>query len=254
MKTMDQNHTHDIAMQIITLLKEENIRKKQGKSVWESLEQMCSYDIVAQWNKVLAAMIGKEETALNEVDLNQMNNAICMMLDSMAAGIENRNTRAAELEKHNLELISWAKELEEAKALFERRYLEKDAQVAELIEWANKLTESKEFFEKQCKEKDAQVAELIQWSAKLKEDKEFFEKQYKEKDAQAAELISWADKLTAARDFYEAQMKQKEEQLQRLSDENREQENTIAKLKFKLNMLLNDSKIQKIIDKKQYEI
>lgn len=251
---MDQNHTHDIAMEIITLLKEENIRTRQGKLVWESLEQMCSYDIVAQWIKVLAAMIGKEETALNEVDLNQMKNAICMMLDSMAAGIKNRNMKADELEKHNLELISWAKELEEAKALFERRYLEKDAQVAELIEWANKLTESKESFEKQCKEKDAQVAELIERSAKLTEDKEFFEKQYREKDAQAAELISWADKLTAARDFYEAQMKQKEEQLQRLSDENREQKNTIAKLKFKLNMLLNDSKIQKIIDKKQYEI
>ena len=78
------------------------------------------------------------------------------------------------------------------------------------------------------------------WIDQLEEAKNYLEKQNNNKDIRITELENWCKEVTNGKDYVEAQWKQ----TQRQRDE----------MQRKLEMLLEDDKIRKIIRKKGYEI
>jgi len=91
MKIVEQNRTHDAAMEIIRLLKDDQERAKLGKEARESVERMYAFDVSALWNRIFASVAGSEGEIPGEVDLKQLKTAIDMLLDFTARGITLRD-------------------------------------------------------------------------------------------------------------------------------------------------------------------
>ena len=166
----------------------------------------------------------------------------------------NKDARIAELE-------SWNRDVEDAKVYLEQQVGSKDARIAELENWNRDVEDAKAYLEQQVGSKDARIAELESWNQDVEDAKIYLEQQVVNKDARIAELESWTQELEKARDYLKEQWDKEilcREQLQKTLDEQGEvladKDNTIAKQKYKLNLLLSDQKIQKIISKKQYEV
>lgn len=112
------------------------------------------------------------------------------------------------------------------------------------------------------------IKELKSWTKELENGKAYLEQQVKNyqisdknKEKVILELKNWTKELEEAKSYLEEQWnkskKEKEEVEKHCSDMERqfdELNNIISKQKYKLNMLLNDSGVQKIIKKKKYDV
>ena len=107
-------------------------------------------------------------------------------------------------------------------------------------DWIKTLTDDKEFFRVQSEEKQERIKKLQDWIKQLDVAKSYLEKQNDNKDMRIAELENWCKEVTSGKDYVETQWRQTQHQ----RDE----------IQRKLNTLLEDDKIQKIIRKKGYEI
>lgn len=107
-------------------------------------------------------------------------------------------------------------------------------------DWIKTLTDDKEFFRVQSEEKQERIKKLQDWIKQLDVAKSYLEKQNDNKDMRIAELENWCKEVTSGKDYVETQWRQ----MQHQRDE----------IQRKLNTLLEDDKIQKIIRKKGYEI
>lgn len=132
------------------------------------------------------------------------------------------------------EIHCWQKKLLEKAEYTFRNELNKQG------DWIKSLTNDREFFREQSKEKQERVEELQGWIEQLEEAKNYLEKQNNNKDIRITELENWCKEVTNGKDYVEAQWKQTQHQ----RDE----------MQRKLEMLLEDDKIRKIIRKKGYEI
>ncbi len=107
-------------------------------------------------------------------------------------------------------------------------------------DWIKTLTDDKEFFRVQSEEKQERIKKLQDWIKQLDVAKSYLEKQNDNKDMRIAELENWCKEVTSGKDYVETQWRQTQHQ----RDE----------IQRKLNTLLEDDKIRKIIRKKGYEI
>lgn len=141
--------------------------------------------------------------------------------------------------------------------------------------WIEELQKAKSWLEDQWEQEKSQriilekkILELKDWIEKIQSDKEWInerwiaEKQSNEEiNNQVVELKSWADELTSGKVWIEEQwFKEKQEKdkilevLKLREDEISQMQIEISKYKYKLGLLVNDEKVQKIIKKKKYEI
>lgn len=149
------------------------------------------------------------------------------------------------------------------------------ATVNQKINEIYKLMEDKKWLEEQWNlEKnqrlllETKLAEIQSWTDKLQSDKNWMEKQWKNEkkchddmQIQYTELKNWTDELDLSKTWIEEQwIKEKEEKeeirlvLSLKEEEISETQIEVSKYKYKLGLLINDEKIQKIIKKKKYEI
>lgn len=117
----------------------------------------------------------------------------------------------------------------------------------ELTEWSAQQTEAKTYLTEQCKNKDARIDELLRWNGKLEKGKVYLEEQCKNKDARIEELEKWCQEVTDGKDYVENQWNREKEN--RKADEA-----AITELTQKLTLLLDDKKIQKIVEKRKYKL
>lgn len=117
----------------------------------------------------------------------------------------------------------------------------------ELTEWSAQQTEAKTYLTEQCQNKDARIDELLRWNGKLEKGKVYLEEQCKNKDARIEELEKWCQEVTDGKDYVENQWNREKEN--RKADEA-----AITELTQKLTLLLDDKKIQKIVEKRKYKL
>ncbi len=168
--------------------------------------------------------------------------------------ITAKNARIAELEQ-------WATELENAKQYQEQQIAAKDARIAELEQWAADLESAKQYQEQQVVAKVARIAELEQWTAELENAKQYQEQQITTKDARIAELEQWTAELESGKTHLENQWKSEKyaheetkKTVQELNEQDAQSQNTIAKQKYMLRLLMSDKWIQRIVKYKKIKL
>lgn len=153
----------------------------------------------------------------------------------------------AYLETHVAELEKWTKQLEQGKAYIESQLVEKTKHLTELENWTKQLEQGKTYVEEQLAEKAKRLTELENWTKQLEDGKNYLEQQVVNKDLRIAELEQWSQEVTAGKAYVE-------EQWSEIKAAQQKSEEETEKLTQKLELLLGDEKIQKIIKKRHYEI
>lgn len=158
----------------------------------------------------------------------------------LADQCEKKDARIAELQQ-------WNGELETGKTYLEERITEKETRIAELQRWNGQLEEGKAYLEKRVSEKDMRISELERWTRQLEEGKTYLEDQISKKNARIEELEQWCREVTEGKAYVEEQWHLTEAARQEAAME-------AAESQKKLELLLGDEKIRKIIRKRGYEL
>ncbi len=158
----------------------------------------------------------------------------------LADQCEKKDARIAELQQ-------WNGELETGKTYLEERITEKETRIAELQRWNGQLEEGKAHLEDQVSKKNARIEELERWTQQLEEGKAYLEDQVSKKNARIEELEQWCQEVTEGKAYVEEQWHLTEAAWQEAAAE-------VAESRKRLELLLSDEKIQKIIRKRGYEL
>ena len=113
--------------------------------------------------------------------------------------------------------------------------------------WNGQLEEGKAYLEKRVSEKDMRISELERWTRQLEEGKTYLEDQISKKNARIEELEQWCREVTEGKAYVEEQWHLTEAARQEAAME-------AAESQKKLELLLGDEKIRKIIRKRGYEL
>lgn len=113
-------------------------------------------------------------------------------------------------------------------------------EIFDLKKWCGQLESGKKYLEQQVVLKEQRINELEQWTKQLEDAKAYLEEQTDLKAKRIAELEDWSKEVTSGKNYVETQWKHTQHQ----QDETQK----------KLDTLLKDDKIKKIIRKKGYEI
>lgn len=158
----------------------------------------------------------------------------------LADQCEKKDARIAELQQ-------WNGEIETGKAYLEEQVTAKETRIAELQRWNGQLEEGKAYLEKRVSEKDMRISELERWTRQLEEGKTYLEDQISKKNARIEELEQWCREVTEGKAYVEEQWHLTEAARQEAAME-------AAESQKKLELLLGDEKIRKIIRKRGYEL
>lgn len=160
------------------------------------------------------------------------------------------------------ELHRWQKELLQPSELHFRR------EIARLTGWIGELEKSRAYISGQCEIKDARIRELEQWNVSQEAAKTYLSEQSETKDSRIRELESWIGELEKARDYLSGQCTMKDARIHELEEwcqtvtdgkdyveaQWHQAQDAATALQKKLNLLLADVEIQKIIQKRSYNI
>lgn len=137
-------------------------------------------------------------------------------------------------------LTGWIGELEKSRAYISGQCEIKDARIRELEQWSVSQEDAKTYLSKQCETKDSRIRELESWIGELEKARDYLSGQCKMKDARIHELEEWCQTVTDGKDYVESQWHQAQD--------------AATALQKKLNILLADVEVQKIIQKRSYNI
>lgn len=132
------------------------------------------------------------------------------------------------------ELHRWQKALLQPSELHLRR------ESARMTGWIGELEKCRDYLSGQCETKDARIRELESWIAELEKARDYLSGQCEMKDARIRELEEWCQAVTDGKDYLESQWRQAQ--------------SAETALQKKLNVLLADVEIQKIIQKRSYNV
>lgn len=141
----------------------------------------------------------------------------------------------------------WIHQLEVGKEYLANQCEKKDARIAELQQWNGELETGKAYLEERITEQETRIAELQRWNEQLEAGKAYLEDQVSKKNARIAELEQWCQEVTDGKAYVEAQWHLMEAARQESAAE-------AAESQKKLELLLGDEKIRKIIRKHGYEL
>ena len=137
-------------------------------------------------------------------------------------------------------LTSWIGELEKSRAYISGQCEIKDARIRELEQWSVSQEAAKTYLSEQCETQDSRIRELESWIGELEKARDYLSGQCEMKDARIHELEEWCQTVTDGKDYVESQWHQAQD--------------AATALQKKLNLLLADVEIQKIIQKRSYNI
>ena len=106
--------------------------------------------------------------------------------------------------------------------------------------WIGELEKCRDYLADQCETKDARIRELESWIGELEKARDYLSGQCEMKDARIRELEEWCQAVTDGKDYLESQWRQAQ--------------SAETVLQKKLNVLLADVEIQKIIQKRSYNV
>ncbi len=132
------------------------------------------------------------------------------------------------------ELHRWQKALLQPSDLHLRR------EAARMTGWIGELEKARDYLSGQCETKDARIRELQGWIGELEKARDYLSGQCEMKDARIRELEEWCQAVTDGKDYLESQWRQAQ--------------SAESALQKKLNVLLADVEIQKIIQKRSYNV
>ena len=132
------------------------------------------------------------------------------------------------------ELHRWQKALLQPSELHLRR------EAARMTGWIGELEKARDYLSGQCETKDARIRELQGWIGELEKARDYLSGQCEMKDARIRELEEWCQAVTDGKDYLESQWRQAQ--------------SAESALQKKLNVLLADVEIQKIIQKRSYNV
>lgn len=137
-------------------------------------------------------------------------------------------------------LTGWIGELEKNEAYLSGQCKAKDTRIHELEQWNVSQEAAKTYLSGQCETKDARIRELESWIGELEKARDYLSGQCGSKDARIHELEEWCQAVTDGKNYVESQWHQAQ--------------SAETALQKKLNLLLADVEIQKIIQKRSYNV
>ena len=144
------------------------------------------------------------------------------------------------LRREAARMTDWIGELEKSRAYISGQCEIKDARIRELEQWNVSQEAAKTYLSEQCETKDSRIRELESWIGELEKARDYLSGQCEMKDARIRELEEWCQAVTDGKDYLESQWRQAQ--------------SAESALQKKLNVLLADVEIQKIIQKRSYNV
>ena len=144
------------------------------------------------------------------------------------------------LRREAARMTGWIGELEKSRAYISGQCEIKDARIRELEQWNVSQEAAKTYLSEQCETKDSRIRELESWIGELEKARDYLSGQCEMKDARIRELEEWCQAVTDGKDYLESQWRQAQ--------------SAESALQKKLNVLLADVEIQKIIQKRSYNV
>lgn len=144
------------------------------------------------------------------------------------------------LRREAARMAGWIGELEKSRDYLANQCEAKDVRIRELESWAGNFEKVRNYLSGQCEAKDTRIRELESWIGELEKARDYLANQCETKDARIHELEEWCQAVTDGKDYLESQWHQAQSA-----------ETTLQK---KLNLLLADVEIQKIIQKRSYNV
>ncbi len=187
-------------------------------------------------------------------ELNKWNQSLQESKDYLSNQDVTQQERISELE-------DWVKSLEDAKQYLTEKDVVQQERIKELESWTKELEESKVYLSDKDNLQQERIKELESWTQSLEESKAYLSDQDVLQQERIKELEDWTKELEDAKSWIESQVAQKDSlivDLQKNVDdliaERNQIKNENSKMKYKLNKLLEDKWIQKIINLKKYDI
>lgn len=243
-------------------------------NILEGLRPIRKYNLELETGKQwISQKLDREEKELAE--LHTWASQLVRAKQYLERQTEGKDIRIAELEKWTAELqsgknyleqqivardtrigelSSWVARLQDGKSYLEGQIPQKDTRIRELEGWTAKLEEARDYLSEQIEQKDSRISELEAWTIQLEGTRDYLSEQIEQKDSRILELEAWNAQLEGGKAYLESQLDKESELRQKLQQEKSALSQEVSKLNFKLNLLLSDSKVQKIIQKKHYEV